>query len=135
MKLWRKFILDYPVISWVLILAFLLQLLMQLHFHLHHDEQVANLDHDHVVDIHLLVEDHPVDHPAHDNAHEITSTPDVIGIKNLNNDFPFVLFTFLVLITTVFLAIINRWWSYDKIKYINNQYFGLAPPSRAPPAY
>jgi hypothetical protein len=65
-------------INWTLILALLLLTLVPFHYHLRHDSgapsDVMSVD-NHVADVHVLADDHPVDH--HQNSHSIDPAPDI----------------------------------------------------------
>ena len=69
MWVFRKYIQGYQTISWLLIAALVIQLLVQLQFHLHHDDDLQELlGQDHVIDYHLFTDDHPADDQTDENV-------------------------------------------------------------------
>ena len=127
----RKIITQRQTFSWLLVSALILQLVVQVQFHLHHDE--ITLD-DHVIDYHIVTDAHPDDHPSHENTHEFKSTPDVILKKNISPESLFLPVVFLFLLVSViqfcgFISYIPR-----QSKIYRYLYYGLAPPTRAPPS-
>jgi hypothetical protein len=135
MEIWRNYIRNHKAICWLLVSALILQLLIQLQFHLHHeDPQQIITDQAHVVDYHLFTDSHSEGHPDHENTHEFKSTPDVIVKKSIDTNFSIVLAGCLLLLITLNLLVRKQQWLLPKNHLTHNLYYGLAPPSRGPPA-
>jgi hypothetical protein len=134
MAKWRKYIQARKAICLVLIIALVLQFLVQLQAHVHHDDHADALAvDDHVIDYHLITDQHSDETSSSEEVHELKTTPDFILKKTLDRDFSSLflgLFLILVIITQVGSKPI---WFLSKDKLIHNFYYGLAPPSRSPP--
>ncbi len=134
MARWRRCIQHYPAIGLLLVVTLVVQLLFQLRFHLHHDPNPQSQGHEHVIDFHVLVDDHETDHNGQENVHELKSAPDAIVKKFLGGDTGFLFSVCLLLLFPVVIIAINRQWSLPRNSVIHSLYYGLAPPLRAPPA-
>ena len=133
MRAFREIIRQYRGIAWLLSTALVLHLICQLQFHLHHGDNDFG-EEDHLIDYHIVTDTHPVGHPSHEDTHELKSTPDVILKKNISPESIYLPVAFLLLL----ISAIELRRSVSNIPHRNKlyryQYYGLAPPTRAPPA-
>lgn len=128
--LWQT-IINYKSISWILVAALVMTVLLPAHYHLHHLHNVDTTGHVHVVDLHLLA-----DNGGHAHHHEDTSiisaTPDAI-VKTDKSVFS--LFIPLAVVLVVILTCSHRarlrYEPGDKDPIRHCAYF--SPPLRAPP--
>lgn len=134
MATWKKYIYRNQPITWLLIMALVVQLLFQLHFHLHHTDIPVSQEHEHVIDSHALIDGHTDEFsPNNGNIHELKSTPDRIVKSNLDHSPSFIVFALFFTLFPAVLIVINRSWFSHKNHIIYKLYYELAPPLRAPP--
>jgi len=130
----RKYIKRYRNISWLLVVALLLQVLFPLHYHLHHDASPLTQNYEHVVHSHSIDDSKVTEHITLTDIHELKITPDVVAKQDTNNGFTITLFICLLILLPAALTFINRLWLATRNNFIRYFYYDLAPPLRAPPA-
>ncbi len=134
MSSWRKYIYRYQTVSWLLMMALVVQLSFQLHFHLHHTEVPISQEHEHVMDSHALIDGHTDDLPTtNGNIHELNTSPEGIVKSNLDHSPSFIVFVLIFTLFPTALIVINRQWSLHQNYFHYKSYYGLVPPLRAPP--
>lgn len=136
MGCWRKYLLEHKIISWMLIFSLVLQFLIQLQIHAHHaDHSSLSPGNGHIIDYHVITDNHDSDeHSDHEGTHELKSTPDFILKKTLDRDFNFSQIVFFLTFVIVPEVTGNNFWLIPKSHLIHNLYYGLSPPTRAPPS-
>ena len=68
MTYWKRRIRGNRSICWLLVCTLIVQLIVQLRLHVHHDVQAAR-GHDHLIDYHNMLADNPAsDHALHKNT-------------------------------------------------------------------
>jgi hypothetical protein len=140
MDKWRKQIITYKSINWLLVALILLLTLLPAHYHLHHlhdddshrtEVHGYNQGHDHAIDLHLLTNKTGQSHHDED-AINITASPDGI-VKKSNPAFsPFAL---LVIVLALLPVSISRFRLFSDRNNTNlrHSYLHFSPPLRAPP--
>ncbi len=128
MYIWRKMLLGYKTISYLLVAVILSLIIFPSHMHLHHEE--SSVSHKHAIDIHISMDQ--VDKSHHDDATVIDTISDVL-IKKLNDNplAPFILLTFVLV-----LAIAMRVSRHHRQNYpvhFFKCFYHISPPLRAPP--
>lgn len=129
-SIWETFI-NCRSISWGLIAALSLALILPAHYHLHHLQVAGSADHGHSVDLHLITDNAALSH--HEEGTSIfAATPDVI-VKQDNPEFsPYLLLTLLLVILAVnFCQTRIRPGNRDPGRIQHYPFF--SPPLRAPP--
>lgn len=134
MDAFRQCINRCRTVVWLLVITFLEQTFIPLRFHLHHDDIRTAHVHEHKVDFHLYV-DYQDDHHKDENTHELKTTPDIINKQNTAINLVFALFFCLLSLLLTNISVLNRHWLTIRKFFFRSFYFGLSPPSRAPPAY
>jgi len=124
-------VINYRSISWILVAALLLTVLLPAHYHLHHLHSIDTAGYAHVVDLHLIADNSGHAH-HHENTSIISATPDAI-VKTDKSVFSF--FTPLAAVLVLILArVLSRLDDYepgDIILVRHDAYF--SPLLRAPP--
>lgn len=134
MKSLRAGILRHQIINRLLIAALLVQVLLPMHFHLHHDADPGVQGHKHVVDSHVLIDSKATEHLADGETHTLKSTPDAIAKHKTDTGVIFALMVCLLVLLPLALLMVNRQWR-DIREFVHHSfYYYLAPPLRAPPA-
>lgn len=131
MASFREIINQHKNLYWLLIVALIMQVAFQVQLHLHHDEVTID---DHVIDYHLVTDKHQDGHASDEITHEFTSTPDLLLIKHISSESIYIPIMFLLLFISAvqFRSVVS--YSPPQRKLYRYLYYGLAPPSRAPPA-
>lgn len=130
MSNWKKRLFNHQALHWVLMISLSIQLMGQLHLHEHH---VTSPVHDHVVDYHMVADDHNDGHFEHANTHEINSSALVIVKKLFDTNSYSIFYACLLLLLFSVNPGVIRWKPvYSHVSSIN-QYYALSPPLRAPP--
>jgi hypothetical protein len=138
MSSWRKAIKYYPIANWGLIIALVIQLLLQMQFHLHHDNDASEPHrpgHHHDVDYHYVAGEHAVDQQEHGDIHVLKSMPDTILKKIFENNSLIILAVCLLLLVPLLLKRKRHTWFLPTNEIFRSLYYGLAPPLRAPPLH
>jgi hypothetical protein len=128
---WRKLMIKYQAINWLLIAAILLITLLPAHYHLHHLVNGDATSHSHNVDLHIAFAKAEESH-HHTDVDVFAAAPDGIR-KNTSPAFsPFLLLAiWLVLLPISHYRIISRPdYGDTRPKQIHPH---LSPPLRAPP--
>jgi hypothetical protein len=123
---------HYRPISWVLVMALLLGLLMPAHYHLHHLNDIDTAEHDHVLDLHLIADSNG--HAHHDEDTSIIApTPDVIVKTDKSLLASFVSLGLVLLLLSTLADTVRLWHKHHGVRLVRPyQYY--FPPLRAPPA-
>lgn len=120
-------------INWLLIAALLLLTLVPFHYHLHHAalDTLAAYDH-HVIDMHIIGDDHPADH--YQDSHTLDPASDYVfksnGVQRLLLAIALTLYVFLPLQAQVFLKRLLA--QTERLPRVNRRNI---PPLRAPPRF
>ncbi len=131
---WKYNFQVRQAICLVLVFAIFLQFMVQLQAHVHHveDANVVTED-DHVIDYHLIIDKHAHEPSSSDEIHELKTTPDIILKKSLDRDLSFLFAILFILVVSIAQVRCKPIWDFSKHILIHNVYYGLAPPTRAPP--
>jgi hypothetical protein len=139
MSAWRKIVLRYKSICWMLIAGFFVLAMFPAHLHYYHNDapaQTAGLHepggHEHEVDLHVLADFSHQDHEP--LAHVFKVSPDVV--KRNSNDYPTPVLLFIILLTVI--PVIARKSGPrppDSSTFLFKPHHHLTPPLRAPPGY
>jgi hypothetical protein len=131
MRSFGQTITSYKSISWILITAVLMTVILPAHYHLHHLDSLDAAGHAHSIDLHLLADDRGHSH-HHDEASIISATPDAMVKKDKSVFSVFIpLVIFLVLLLTRGHRISSMHGPGDTPLVRLNDYF--SPSLRAPP--
>lgn len=122
-------------IGLLLVFAIILQFMVQLQVHIHHEEHanVVTKD-DHVIDYHMITEINSHEPSSSEDVHELKTSPDIILKKTLGLDVTFLFLILFLVVASITQVRSKPIWEYSKNKLIHKFYYSLAPPSRAPPA-
>lgn len=131
MNAWRKQVIQYKSINWLLIAAILLITFLPAHYHLHHLVSDKSSIHAHDVDLHLVIDKAEQSH--HDTDIEVfPAAPDGIT-KNSNPAFSlFILLAILLILLPIANNRIRIRLDYSD-NSLKQSYPHLSPPLRAPP--
>ena len=132
MRMWilHRHIYQHRFISWLLVVAIFVVALLPMHMHLHHVEEAASQSHEHVVDLHLLMDNSDLSH--HESAAVLPVSVD--GILKKVSDNPFAsallacLFSLFLLITSYF-----KQQPPKTENHFKDSHYHFSPPLRAPP--
>ncbi len=127
---------NHRLFSWLLIFAMILQFLIQLQIHVHHEHHSDLVNNEtHVIDFHTFSDQHGADeHSDHHEVHELKSTPDFI-LKKIEGADPG---SVLIILLIIFIAMpqvltrIHRHIPGNLVPRI--LLYGLSPPKRGPPS-
>ena len=128
---WLKMI-HYRPISWVLVIALSLTMLMPAHYHLHHINDIDTAEHDHVLDLHLITDRHGHAHHDEDTS-IIAATPDVIVKTDKSLVVLFVPLGLVLLLLLILADKVGLRYRHHGVRQVL-QYRYYSPPLRAPPA-
>ena len=129
----RKLALKYRSAHWLLVAAILLISLIPAHYHLHHICGTEVTSQIQSIDLHLLSDADEQSHHGIDTT-VITISPDTLVKDTDSSNVLLALLTvFLLLLVLLHLHSMLR-FSLDK-KNLNQLFYYLTPPLRAPPQY
>lgn len=122
----------FRTISWLLMPAVFCMCILPAHYHLHHMFSDSALEHDHVIDLHLMTQQSS-EHPDHSEAQIFNTMPDGLAKKFDDNLMPL-----LFLCLSLLLALLRRISQKLSISIKHTTFYTLryllSPPLRAPPS-
>lgn len=136
MNTWRKLIVNYRSISWILLVALLLLTIFPVTYHLHNENHhIAGnelISHYHTVDFHTVMDIVELEHFDDGVQQAHAGAPDSI-VKKVSAQFFTIVFLAVVLSLIPYANYrVERQSDYSHIGHILNPLF-LSPPLRAPP--
>ena len=120
-----------PYIHGMLILALLVQMLLPLHFHMHHDA-VPDI-YEHKIHAHTSMDYHTDTVSESGVIHEIKSMPDTLVKQIKDTGTASALFICLIFLLPVISAVVRSYWPALNNQLFHYYYYSLSPPLRAPP--
>lgn len=131
----RTLMITHKSISWLLITTILLIAFFPAHYHLHHLYETegfspATATHEHIIDLHILNDAFAQSH--HEEATNITASPDVLININKSEVSTYILLTFILIFLPLISNIKNRFLNTRHRKHKQSLLF-YSPPLRAPP--
>ena len=125
--------IHYRPISWLLVAALLLAIVMPAHYHLHHLNDIDTGEHDHVLDLHWIADSNG--HAHHDDDTSIiAATPDVIVKTDKSHLASFVPLGLILLLLQTRVDRVGLRHSRHGVRLVR-QYRYSSPPLRAPPLH
>jgi len=131
MNTWRKQIIYYKSISWLLVAAFLLFTLLPAHYHLHHLFSGNSVTNTQVIDLHLITDKAGQSHHDKD-AKILTTAPDRMVKKDNPELFPLILLVVSLILLPLIYCRSGHHLGFSNIR-LKQFYYHFSPPLRAPP--
>lgn len=124
----RKHLIKGKTIAFMAIAAILINMLLPVHYHFHHNDTHNTTHHSHSIDLHSAADD-----SHHDEATNVfDATPQGMSKLSIKHFSPLFLFTFILLLLPfvdkrVFIGFRHHYLM------LTQNHFAIAPPLRAPP--